>query len=100
MRNKKILSVGRPFPLQQGLLGQGLSMEAGDIPASVGGGQGPDGRGSPVEGLLSHPTPQPHPQPQLLSRGADLMEEMKRSVPNGSNGMIGPSRTSSGPTDQ
>ncbi|XP_067106890.1 roquin-2 [Osmerus mordax] len=100
MRNKKILSVGRPCPLQQGLLGQGLSVEAGEVPASVGGAKGPDARGSPVEGLLSHPTPHPHPQPQLVSRGTELMEDMKRSVPNGANGLIGHSRTSSGPTDQ
>lgn len=44
--------------------------------------------------------------PQLISRGADMMEEIKRAVPNGSsganlsNGLSGAKRNTTGSTEQ
>eukprot|EP00063_Salmo_salar_P019317 XP_013994152.1 PREDICTED: roquin-2-like isoform X3 [Salmo salar] len=94
MRNKKISGVGRPFLLAQGSMGSGLSMEGGDSgeEACTGGLKGSDkgGSGSLKEGA----TPS-----QLIPRGGDMMEEMKRerSVLNGSTGS---SRSSSGSMEQ
>uniref|UniRef100_A0A8C7RTU8 RING-type E3 ubiquitin transferase n=1 Tax=Oncorhynchus mykiss TaxID=8022 RepID=A0A8C7RTU8_ONCMY len=89
MRNKKISGVGRPFPLAQGSMGS----EGGDSgeEACAGGLKGSDkvGSGSLTEGST---------HPQLIPRGGNMMEEMKRerSVVNGSNGLTGSSRSSSG----
>lgn len=89
LRNKKSSSVGRAFPLAPGVLSKTLTMEGNihtDLSAGVG--QGLKGTGenstSLTEGVpsLSHP--------QLISRGSDMMEDMKRAVPNGSNGANGP----------
>uniref|UniRef100_A0A4W5JM77 Uncharacterized protein n=1 Tax=Hucho hucho TaxID=62062 RepID=A0A4W5JM77_9TELE len=94
MRNKKISGVGRPFLLAQGSMGSGLSMEGGDSgeEACTGGLKGSDkeGSGSLKEGASP---------PQLIPRGGDMMEEMKRerSVLNGSTGS---SRSSSGSMEQ
>ncbi|XP_064863629.1 roquin-2-like isoform X1 [Oncorhynchus nerka] len=94
MRNKKISGVGRPFLLAQGSMGSGLSMEGGDSgeEACTGGLKSSDsgGSGSLKEGA----TPS-----QLMPRGEDMMEEMKRerSVLNGSTGS---SRSSSGSMEQ
>ncbi|CAB1352099.1 unnamed protein product [Coregonus sp. 'balchen'] len=93
MRNKKISGVGRPYPLAQGSMGSGLSMEGDDSgeEACTGGLKGSDkgGSGSLTE-VATHP--------QLIPRGGDMMENMKRerSVPNGSNGLTGSRRSSSG----
>ncbi|XP_070305866.1 roquin-2-like [Salvelinus sp. IW2-2015] len=90
MRNKKISGVGRPFPLAQGSMGS----EGGDSgeEACTGGLKSSDkgGSGSLKEGA----TPS-----QLIPRGGDMMEEMKRerSVLNGSTGS---SRSSSGSMEQ
>ncbi|XP_022076167.1 roquin-2 isoform X1 [Acanthochromis polyacanthus] len=103
LRNKKSSSVGRAFPLVPGVLNKTFTME-GNIHADAGVGQGLKGSGentaSMTEGVpgLTHP--------QLISRGPDMMEDMKRAVPNGtsgangSNGLSGHSRTSSGSTEQ
>ncbi|KAM9541274.1 roquin-2-like isoform 2-T2 [Salvelinus alpinus] len=94
MRNKKISGMGRPFLLAQGSMGSGLSMEGGDSgeEACTGGLKSSDkgGSGSLKEGA----TPS-----QLIPRGGDMMEEMKRerSVLNGSTGS---SRSSSGSMEQ
>ncbi|XP_042158006.1 roquin-2 isoform X1 [Oncorhynchus tshawytscha] len=93
MRNKKISGVGRPFPLAQGSMGS----EGGDSgeEACAGGLKGSDkvGSGSLTEGST---------HPQLIPRGGNMMEEMKRerSVVNGSNGLTGSSRSSSGSLEQ
>ncbi|KAM3873804.1 roquin-2 [Diretmus argenteus] len=92
LRNKKISSVGRPFPLAQGVMGKTLTGEGSIHPSdvSMGVGQGLKGSGENAgsglsDSVLSHP--------QLISRGADMMEEIKRVVPNGSNGSNGLSGT-------
>ncbi|XP_062290860.1 roquin-2 [Scomber scombrus] len=98
LRNKKSSSVGRAFPLAPGVMGKTFTMEGSihtDVSAGVG--QGLKGTGDNTEGIpgLTHP--------QLISRGADMMEEMKRAVPNGSNGANGSNgliRTTSGSTEQ
>uniref|UniRef100_A0A673Y3D1 RING-type E3 ubiquitin transferase n=1 Tax=Salmo trutta TaxID=8032 RepID=A0A673Y3D1_SALTR len=93
MRNKKISGVGRPFPLAQGSMGS----EGGDSgeEACAGGLKGSDkvGSGSLTEGST---------HPQLIPRGGNMMEEMKRerSVDNGANGLTGSSRSSSGSMEQ
>ena len=79
-------------------MGKTFTMEGSihtDVSTRVG--QGLKGTGDNTEGVtgLTHP--------QLISRGADMMEEMKRAVPNGSNGANGSnglSRTTSGSTEQ
>lgn len=103
LRNKKSSSVGRSFPLAPGVMNKTFTME-GSIHAEVsaGGGQGLKGTGESsapmTEGVpgLTHP--------QLISRGSDLMEEMKRAVPNGSSGVNASNglsnRSSSGSTEQ
>lgn len=102
LRNKKSGSAGRAFPLAPGVMNKTFNME-GSVHADVSG-PGLKGSGesaaSMKEGVpgLSHP--------QLISRGADMLEEMKRAVPNGSsgvngsNGPSGCSRTPSGSTEQ
>lgn len=81
-------------------MGKTFTME-GSIHTDVSGGMGQGLKGtgentaSLTEGVpgLSHP--------ELIPRGADMMEEMKRAVPNGSNGSNGLSnRSSSGSTEQ
>ncbi|XP_033503265.1 roquin-2 isoform X1 [Epinephelus lanceolatus] len=100
LRNKKSSSAGRAFPLAPGVMGKTFTME-GSIHTDVSGGMGQGLKGtgentaSLTEGVpsLSHP--------ELIPRGADMMEEMKRAVPNGSNGSNGLSnRSSSGSTEQ
>lgn len=100
LRNKKSSSVGRSFPLAPGVMGKTFTMEGSihtDVSAGVGKGSG-ENTASLTEGVpgLTHP--------QLISRGAELMEEMKRAVPNGSNGANGSNglsnRSSSGSTEQ
>ncbi|KAM9841819.1 roquin-2 [Aulostomus maculatus] len=103
LRNKKSSSVGRAFPL---VMGKTFTMESSvhtDGSAGVGQGlKGLTGDNTPslAEGVpgLTHP--------QLISRGADMMEDMKRAVPNGSggangsNGLTGSNRNTSGSTEQ
>ncbi|XP_071386414.1 roquin-2 isoform X1 [Centroberyx affinis] len=107
LRNKKISSVGRPFPLAQGVMGKTMTVE-GSIHApdvSVGVGQGLKGTGENAGTPLTEGVPVLS-HPQLISRGADMMEEMKRAVPNGSNGangsngLSGSNRTTSGSMEQ
>ncbi|KAM3599288.1 uncharacterized protein V6R79_003243 [Siganus canaliculatus] len=105
LRNKKSGSVGRVFPLAPSVMGKTFTMEGSihtDVSASVGLGLkgSSENTVSLAEGLpgLTHP--------QLISRGADMMEEIKRVVPNGSNGasgsnsLSGISRNTSGSTEQ
>lgn len=104
LRNKKSSSVGRPFPLAPGVLSKTLTMEGNihtDLSVGVGQGQGTgENTTSLTEGVpgLTHP--------QLISGGPDMMEDMKRAVPNGSSGANGPkglsgtNRTMPGSTEQ
>ncbi|XP_045922511.1 roquin-2 isoform X5 [Micropterus dolomieu] len=105
LRNKKSSSVGRAFPLAPGVMGKTFTMEGSiHTDVSTGAGQGLKGTGENTatltEGVLGLT------QPQLISRGADMIEEMKRAVPNGSNGangsngLSGTNRNTSGSTEQ
>lgn len=105
LRNKKSSSVGRAFPLAPGVMGKTFTMEGSihtDVSAGVG--QGLKGTGDNTGTLTDGVPGLTHPQ--LISRGADMMEEMKRAVPNGSNGangsngLSGTNRTTSGSTEQ
>lgn len=103
LRNKKSSSVGRAFPLAPGVMGKTFTMEGNihtDVSAGVG--QGLKGTGENTASLTEGVTGLTHPQ--LISRGADMMEEMKRAVPNGSNAANGSNglskRNSSGSTEQ
>ena len=104
LRNKKT-TVGRGFPLASGVMNKTFTMESSirtDVSAGVG--QSLKGTGentaTVTEGVpsLTHPS--------LISRGADVVEDMKRAVPNGisgangSNGLSGIKRTTSGSTEQ
>ncbi|XP_028272985.1 roquin-2 isoform X1 [Parambassis ranga] len=98
LRNKKSSSVGRTFPLAPGVMNKTFTLEGNihsDVSAGVG--QGLKGTGDNTEGVpsLTHS--------QLISRGADMIEEIKRTVPNGTsgaNGSTGNNRTTSGSTEQ
>lgn len=82
-------------------MGKTFTMD-GSIHADVstGVGQGLKSTSDNTEGIpgLTHP--------QLISRGVDMIEEMKRVVPNGSNGANGSNglsstiRTTTGSTEQ
>lgn len=105
LRNKKSSSVGRAFPLAPGVLGKTFTMEGSihtDVSAGVG--QGLKGTGENTTTLTEGVLGLSHPQ--LISRGADMMEEMKRVVPNGSNGangsngLSGTNRNTSGSIEQ
>ncbi|XP_034752331.1 roquin-2 isoform X1 [Etheostoma cragini] len=103
LRNKKSSSVGCAFPLAPGVMGKTFTME-GSIHSDVsaGMGQGLDGTGENTDSLTEGMPGLTHPQ--LISRGADMMEEMNRAVPNGSNDAKGcnglTTRNSSGSTEQ
>ncbi len=94
--------MGRAFPLAPGVLGKTFTMEGNihtDVSAGVG--QGLKGNGENTVSLTEGVLGLTHPQ--LISRGADMMEEMKRTVPNGSsgaNGVSGTNRNMSGSTEQ
>ncbi|XP_035463942.2 roquin-2 isoform X2 [Scophthalmus maximus] len=99
LRNKKSSSVGRAFPLAPGVMGKTFTME-GSIHTDASAGVGQENTTPLTEGVpgLTHP--------QLISRGADMIDEMKRVVPNGSsgangsNGLPGTNRTTSRSTEQ
>ncbi|XP_068191441.1 roquin-2 isoform X2 [Antennarius striatus] len=106
LRNKKSSSVGRVFPLAPGVMGKTFTMEGSihtDVPAGMGQ-QGLKGTSDNTATMTEGVPGVTHPQ--LISRGADMMEEMKRAAPNGSstasrsNGMSGTSRNTSGSTEQ
>uniref|UniRef100_A0A7N6BCW7 RING-type E3 ubiquitin transferase n=1 Tax=Anabas testudineus TaxID=64144 RepID=A0A7N6BCW7_ANATE len=89
LRNKKSSNVGRAFPLAPGVLSKTLTMEGNihtDMSAGVG--QGLKGAGENTASLTEGVPSLTHPQ--LISRGPDMMEDMKRAVPNGSSGANGP----------
>ncbi|KAM9735053.1 roquin-2 isoform 2-T5 [Menidia menidia] len=104
LRNKKSGSVGRAFPLAPGVMNKNYSMEGGihgDMSAGVEQGLKCSGENAAItEGVpsLTHPP--------LISRGADMMEVMKRPEPNGTSTTNGTSRLSgsnritSGSTEQ
>ncbi|KAG7499070.1 roquin-2 isoform X1 [Solea senegalensis] len=105
LRNKKSSSVGRAFPLAPGVMGKTFTME-GSIHTDV-----TVGVGSGLKGTVENTTALAEgvpglTHPQLISRGADMMEEMKRAVPNGSsgangsNGTSGTNRTTAASTEQ
>ncbi|XP_026195071.1 roquin-2 isoform X4 [Anabas testudineus] len=105
LRNKKSSNVGRAFPLAPGVLSKTLTMEGNihtDMSAGVG--QGLKGAGENTASLTEGVPSLTHPQ--LISRGPDMMEDMKRAVPNGSSGANGPkglsgtNRATPGSTEQ
>lgn len=80
--------MARAFPLAPGVMGKTFTMEGSihtDVPAGVG--QGLKGAGENLAALTEGAPGLTHPQ--LIARGVDTMEEMKRAVPNGSNGATG-----------
>ncbi|XP_053267347.1 roquin-2 isoform X2 [Pleuronectes platessa] len=105
LRNKKSNSVGRAFPLSPGVMGKTFTMEGSlheDVSAAVveglkGTGDNATTLTDGVPGLTNS---------QFITRGADIIEEMKRVVPNGTsgangcNGLPGTNRTTSGATEQ
>ncbi|XP_072227381.1 roquin-2 isoform X3 [Leuresthes tenuis] len=104
LRNKKSGSVGRAFPLAPGVMNKNFTMEGSmhnDVSAGVEQGLKSTGENTAMtEGVpsLTHPS--------LISRGADMMEELKRpvangtSAANGSSRLSGTNRTTSGSTEQ
>uniref|UniRef100_A0AAQ4RGG6 RING-type E3 ubiquitin transferase n=1 Tax=Gasterosteus aculeatus aculeatus TaxID=481459 RepID=A0AAQ4RGG6_GASAC len=103
LRNKKSSSVGRPFPLAPGVMGKTFTMEGSvhtDVCTEMGPGLKSNGENtdSPTEAVsdLTHP--------QLISRGADMMEDTSRAAPNVSNAANGfngmSTRNTSGSTEQ
>lgn len=104
LRNKKSSSVSRSFQLAQGVMGKTFTIEASlptEVSAALGQGSKGSGDNATAEGVLPSLT-----HPQLISRGADMLEEIKRAVPNGSsgangsNGLSATNRASSGSTEQ
>ncbi|KAJ4926168.1 hypothetical protein JOQ06_008351 [Pogonophryne albipinna] len=94
LRNKKSISAGRAFPLSPGVMGKTFTMEGGNHEElSAGVGQGLQDTGEDMASLTEGVPCLTHPQ--LISRGADMMEEIKRAVPNGSNGANGSNGLSS-----
>lgn len=94
LRNKKSISAGRAFPLSPGVMGKTFTMEGGiHEESSAGVGQGLQDTGEDMASLTEGVPSLTHPQ--LISRGADMMEEIKRAVPNGSNGANGSNGLSS-----
>lgn len=86
LRNKKSSATGRVFPLAPGVMGKTFALEAGlhpDAPAGAGQGLKGDNTTVVVEGVAvgTH-----H---KLISRGADMTEDVKRTAPNGSGGANG-----------
>ncbi|XP_034403230.1 roquin-2 isoform X2 [Cyclopterus lumpus] len=103
LRNKKSSSVGRTFPLAPGVMGKTFTMEGSihtDVSTDMG--QGLKCTGDNADSLTEGVSSLTHPQ--LISRGADMMEEMSRAAPNvsnaanGSNGLS--TRNTSGSTEQ
>lgn len=97
--------MGRAFPSAPGGLGKTLTVEGGvHSDVSTGAGQGLKGMGEST-GLLTEGVPS-LTHPQLISRGPDTIEDMKRVVPNGASGANGPNglsstnRTTLGSTEQ
>ena len=98
--------MGRAFPLAPGVMGKTFTMEGSlheDV--SVGVVEGLKGTGDNAATLTDGVPGLTHPQ--FISRGADIIEEMKRVVPNGTsggangcNGLPGTNRTTSGATEQ
>ncbi|XP_076020301.1 roquin-2 isoform X2 [Genypterus blacodes] len=90
LRNKKSSSVSRPFPLPQGVMGKTFAADSSihtpDVSAGVG--QGLKGTGEMAGTIITEGAPG-LTHPQLISRGSDLMEEMKRAAPNGASGANG-----------
>uniref|UniRef100_A0A3P8WIQ2 RING-type E3 ubiquitin transferase n=1 Tax=Cynoglossus semilaevis TaxID=244447 RepID=A0A3P8WIQ2_CYNSE len=88
LRNKKSSSVGRTFPLASGVMGKTFTTE-GSVHTDVCAGAGQGLKGT-EEGTVTLTEGAPGlTHPQLISRGADIMEEMNRALPNGSNGSNG-----------
>ncbi|KAG7477296.1 hypothetical protein MATL_G00092770 [Megalops atlanticus] len=93
MRNKKISGAVRPFPLSQPILGKGVT-NAGSTPASgvsPGGPEGMEKGASPTESSTTL---------QLIPRGGETLDKMKRAVRNGSNGVTSPGHPSTCPSEQ
>ncbi|XP_031433069.1 roquin-2 isoform X2 [Clupea harengus] len=78
MRNKKLGGASRPFLLSQGGMGKGPSCKGGIsvMESSLGGLKGPEKDIQAPDGPLP---------PQLIPRGGDSLEDLKRVLPNGAN---------------
>ncbi|KAM8827809.1 roquin-2 isoform 3-T3 [Spinachia spinachia] len=103
LRNKKSSSVGRPFPLAPGVMGKTFTMDGSmhtDVCAEMG--QGLKGTGENTDSMSEAVSDLTHPQ--LIPRGADVMEDASReapNVPNVANGFNGLStRNTPGSTEQ
>lgn len=78
MRNKKLSGASRPFLLPQGIMGKAPNCKGGipGVEPPLGGPKGPE------KDLQAPDGPSP---PQLIPRGADTLEDLKRALPNGAN---------------
>ncbi|XP_028318378.1 roquin-2 isoform X2 [Gouania willdenowi] len=103
--NKKSSSVSRTFPVAPGVMNKTFTLE-GHIHTDVTPGMGL-GLKEPEENMSC--TTEGHQSlthPQQISRGAEMTEEMKRAVPNGSsgingsNGLSGPNKVTPVSTEQ
>ncbi|XP_037340421.2 roquin-2 isoform X1 [Pungitius pungitius] len=99
LRNKKSSSVGRAFPLAPGVMGKTFTMEGSiHTDACTEMGQGLQGTGENTDSMTEAVPDLTHPQ--LIPRGADMMEDMSRALPNVSNGFNGMSTRNTGSTEQ
>uniref|UniRef100_A0AAY4BFS4 RING-type E3 ubiquitin transferase n=1 Tax=Denticeps clupeoides TaxID=299321 RepID=A0AAY4BFS4_9TELE len=83
MRNKKISGAARPF-LTQVVIGKGSCGKVSAVECSPGGLKVSEKDISAPESPTS---------PQLISRGANAQDELKRTIPNGANGLSQPAVT-------
>ncbi|KAJ8401975.1 hypothetical protein AAFF_G00375560 [Aldrovandia affinis] len=93
MRNKKISGAVRPFPLPQTVLGKTVTSSGctteGEAP--LGGSECTEKDTSPTESTAP---------PQLIPRGGDTLDKMKRAVRNGSNAVTNPGHSATCPSEQ
>lgn len=100
LKNKKCGSLNRSLQLAQGVLGKTFTIEGSDLSAAAA------CQGSTCTGDTAVTGVPNLNQPQLISRGGDMMEEIKRTVSNGSsatygsNGLCANTRAPSGSTEQ
>ncbi|KAJ0057283.1 hypothetical protein NL108_002238 [Boleophthalmus pectinirostris] len=100
LRNKKSGSLNRSLHLVQGVMGKTFTVEGSDVTAVADQGSKGLGDTAVIEGVpnLTHP--------QLICRGADMLEDIKRAVPNestvpnGSSELCATTRASSGSAEQ
>ncbi|CAL8277929.1 unnamed protein product [Merluccius merluccius] len=82
LRNKKISSGGRPFPMSQGIMGKTMTGGEG-VGLGEGEGEG-EGEGQAFKRIAASETvPTATCHPQRIPRGSSGSEEMKRATTNG-----------------